>query len=68
MSASVDMAFFKNTQITEKLKVQFRTEIFNTFNHTNLYQPIGNMGSPNFGQSTAAFAARQIQFGLKFLF
>lgn len=68
MFASVDMAFFKNTQITEKVKLQFRTEVFNTFNRANLYQPIGDMGSPNFGKSTAAFAPRQIQFGLKFLF
>jgi len=68
MFASADMAFFKNTQITERLKIQFRTEMFNTFNHTNLYQPVGDMGSPQFGQSTTAFAARQIQFGLKFLF
>ncbi len=66
--ASVDMAFFKNTQVTERLKVQFRTEIFNTLNRTNLYQPVGDLGSPNFGKSLAAFAARQIQFGLKFLF
>ena len=68
MFASVDMAFFKNTQITERLKVQFRAEMFNVFNHTNLYQPVGDLGSPSFGQSLAAFSARQIQFGLKFLF
>jgi len=68
MFASVDMAFFKNTQITERVKLQFRTEVFNTFNRANLYQPIGDMASPNFGKSTAAFAPRQIQFGLKFLF
>jgi len=66
--ASVDMAFFKNTQITEHLKMQFRAEMFNTFNHTNLWQPLGDMGSPQFGQSTTASAPRQIQFGLKFLF
>jgi hypothetical protein len=68
MFASVDMALFKNTQLTERLKLQFRTEVFNTFNRANLYQPIGDMGSPNFGTSTAAFAPRQVQFGLKFLF
>jgi len=67
-SASVDMAFFKNTQITEHLKMQFRAEMFNSFNHTNLWQPVGDMGSPLFGQSTTASASRQIQFGLKFLF
>ena len=66
--ASVDMAFFKNTQITEHLKMQFRAEMFNAFNHTNLWQPLGDMGSLQFGQSTTASASRQIQFGLKFLF
>jgi hypothetical protein len=64
----VDFAIFKNTNIGEKVKAQFRAEMFNLFNHTDLYQPQGNMGSPQFGQSTAAFAPRQIQFGLKVLF
>jgi hypothetical protein len=64
----VDFAIFKNTNITEKVKLQFRTEIFNLFNHTNLFQPQGDMGNPQFGKSTQAFAARQIQFGLKFIF
>lgn len=66
--ASVDLAIFKNTQITEKVKVQFRAEMFNAFNRVNLYIPIGSLSSPNFGRSTSAFAGRQIQFGLKFLF
>ncbi len=64
----VDFAIFKNTNIGEKLKVQFRTEMFNLFNRTNLYQPQGNMGNPQFGKSRSAFASRQIQFGLKLMF
>jgi Carboxypeptidase regulatory-like domain/TonB dependent receptor-like, beta-barrel len=64
----VDFAIFKNTNVTEKVKVQFRTEMFNLFNHTNLYQPQADMGNPLFGTSTQAFAPRQIQFGLKILF
>lgn len=64
----VDFAIFKNTNITERVKMQFRTEMFNLFNRTNLYQPEGNMGSPQFGKSTQAFPGREIQFGLKFLF
>ncbi len=66
--ASVDLAIFKNTQITEKIKMQFRTEMFNVLNRANLYNPVGSLSSPNFGKSTAAFPSRQIQFGIKFLF
>jgi hypothetical protein len=64
----VDMSLFKNTKIHERVNVQFRAEAFNLFNRTNLYNPAGDMGSPFFGKSTRAFAARQFQFGLKFLF
>ena len=64
----VDLSLFKNTKITERLNVQFRAEGFNLFNRTNLYNPTGDLGSVYFGQSKAAFASRQIQFGLKFLF
>jgi hypothetical protein len=64
----LDLSLFKNTRVTERLNVQFRAEAFNLFNKTNLYNPTGDMGSPFFGQSTAAFDSRQLQFGLKFLF
>jgi hypothetical protein len=66
--ANVDLALFKNVEITEAMRLQFRTEIFNAFNRVNLFIPVGNMGSPNFGRSTGAFPARQIQLGLKFIF
>ncbi len=65
---TVDFAVFKNTKVKERLNVQFRAEMFNLFNRVNLFIPDGNLGSPTFGRSTAAFPARQIQFGLKFLF
>jgi len=64
----VDFGVFKNTKIAEALNVQFRAEAFNLFNRVNLYNPVGNMGSPQFGQSVSAFASRQIQLGLKLLF
>lgn len=66
--ASVDLGVFKDFAIRESLKVQFRAEAFNLFNRVNLFNPIGDMGSPQFGQSTAAFPAREIQLGLKILF
>jgi hypothetical protein len=65
---SVDLAIFKNTDITEKVKIQFRAEFFNLFNRVNLFNPVGNLSSSNFGRSLSAFAPRQIQFGLKLIF
>jgi len=64
----VDLAVFKNTKIGEQFNVQFRTEIFNLLNRTNLYNPSSDLGSPLFGRSTQAFPSRQIQFGIKLLF
>lgn len=64
----VDFGLFKNTKVNERLNIQFRAEAFNLFNRVNLYNPIGNLGSPQFGQSISAFAPRQIQLGLKLLF
>ena len=65
---SVDLGLFKGVPVREGLNVQFRVEAFNLFNRVNLYNPIGDLGSPQFGQSTAAFPARQIQLGLKVVF
>jgi hypothetical protein len=67
-SKDVDLGLFKNTKVGEHLNIQFRAEAFNLFNRVNLYNPIGNMGSPQFGQSVSAFPAREVQLGLKFLF
>ena len=65
---TVDMGVFKNTKIGERLNVQFRMEAFNLFNRVNLYNPIGDLGNPQFGQSTAAFPSRQLQYSLKLVF
>jgi hypothetical protein len=63
-----DISFFKNTMIKHKVTTQFRAEGFNLLNRTNLYNPSGDLGAQLFGVSTAAFASRQIQFGLKILY
>lgn len=76
----LDFSLFKTGQvprISEQFRVQFRAEIFNILNHTNLAQPdvshftifdsTGRINS-NAGQiTTTQTASRQIQFGLKFL-
>jgi hypothetical protein len=80
----LDFSIFKDFAFTETKKLQFRTEIFNIFNHPNFNAPgFGGNGvvaisgstdwtNANFGRigSTrdAPYDPRQIQFALKFLF
>ncbi len=73
-----DLAFNKhfNTPV-ERMKIEFRSEFYNLFNHTNLYLPGGNGGgvvtgtyggavtSGSGGTITGTFEPRIIQFGLK---
>ncbi|HET6976461.1 MAG TPA: carboxypeptidase regulatory-like domain-containing protein [Pyrinomonadaceae bacterium] len=37
---NVDFSIFKDTQLTEKLRLQLRAEIFNIFNHPNFSNPL----------------------------
>ena len=72
--ADVDFSIFKNTQLSERTRLQFRAELFNVLNHTNLDTPnavVFSSGaiSPSAGLITAtATTSRQIQFGLKLIF
>jgi hypothetical protein len=51
--ASVDLSVIKNTPIyKERIHSQFRVEMFNLFNRTNLAPPSGALGSGSFGQSS----------------
>lgn len=67
-----DMSFFKNVALTETVKLQFRAESFNIFNHVNLGNPDScvNCNPATDGKifSTAFFnnaLQRQWQFALK---
>jgi hypothetical protein len=80
----VDFSLFKEIPVNERLRFQFRTEIFNILNHPNFNAPnfggngvvaisgSGDFRSSNFGEigSTrdAPYDPRQIQFALKLLF
>jgi Carboxypeptidase regulatory-like domain/TonB dependent receptor-like, beta-barrel/TonB-dependent Receptor Plug Domain len=80
----LDFSIFKDFPIKERYRLQFRSEIFNIFNHPNFNAPgfggngvvaIGgsaNFTDVNFGRigSTrdAPYDARQIQFALKFYY
>ena len=42
---AVDFSIFKETAITERIKTQFRVEIFNLFNRANYANPGSNLNS-----------------------
>ena len=63
-----DIGIFKGTPIGEKLRVEFRTEIFNIFNHAQFYGTDGGSSNPTFGQPLKVRDPRLVQFALKILF
>jgi len=66
---NVDFSIFKNITFREHYKVQFRTEMFNIFNHAQFDVPNPNVGSPAAGIITSIVGnPRQIQFALRFSF
>ena len=74
---NVDFSIIKNTNITESVRIQFRTEFFDIFNHANFGQPgtIAATNSSTFGVITNtrfptgdSGSSRQIQFALKVIF
>ena len=50
--ASVDFSVFKTILITERVRMEFRAEIFNLFNRTNWANPGVTFTSCGFGQLT----------------
>jgi Carboxypeptidase regulatory-like domain len=65
-----DMSFSKQTAIGERLRMEFRTDIFNVWNHAQFYTvdgDISNLGG-TFGQVLHVRDPRLLQFALKFHF
>jgi hypothetical protein len=72
---NTDFSVTKNTKLTEKLNLQFRSEMFDVLNHPNFGNPVLTVTSGSFGRvqstrfPTGDFgSSRQIQFALKLLF
>ncbi len=64
--ANWDFAVFKTTSLTERIKLQFRTEFFNLFNRVQFAQPGLAQGNPSFGVvSSQTNNPRLIQFALR---
>ena len=67
--ANFSFAVVKNTPITERIGLQFRTEIFNLFNRVQFNSPGLAQGNPQFGVISGQYNdPRLIQFALRLLF
>jgi hypothetical protein len=66
---NVDIALLKNISVRPTQMLQFRAEFFNALNHPNFKLPESFIDNPaTFGRILSAEPARQIQFGIKYLF
>jgi hypothetical protein len=73
--AQLDLSILKNTALSERVHLQFRTEFFNILNRANfatpnavVYSSASAIPNPTAGVITStATTSRQIQFGLKLL-
>lgn len=63
-----DFTFAKFFAATERVRFQFRGELFNAFNQVNLNFPNSSASAGGFGVVTSAQAGRSIQLGLKLYF
>lgn len=65
---NTDMSFNKSTQLGERLRMEFRGDIFNIWNHAQFNSVDGNIGDTTFGQVLRVQPPRLVQFALKFRF
>ena len=65
---SLDFSIFKNFQITERHRIQFRWEMYNATNTPPFRTPQRNIQSGNFGRITSALNGREMQVGLRWQF
>jgi hypothetical protein len=65
--SDVDMSLHKDFPLTERFRLQFRTDFVNAFNHVQYNAPNTSLGS-TMGQITSAQPPRNIQLALKLYF
>ena len=66
-----DTALQKQLRLTESKSIQFRIEVFNTFNHSQFFGPVavdGDISSASFGQIVNAAPPREAQMAARFVF
>jgi hypothetical protein len=69
---NVDMVLLRSVRFPALFgsasSAQFRLEMFNALNNTNLNQPVNTLTDPLFGKVTSALPGRIVQFALRFQF
>jgi hypothetical protein len=66
---NVDFSLFKDIPITERFRMQFRSEFFNLLNHANFGGPTTSLDSAAYGTIRGTTVnARLVQFALKLMF
>ena len=64
-----DISLQKNTQITERMRMEFRWDVFNVANHTKFFNPDGTItDGSDFGRVKRAGPPRLMQLALKLYF
>jgi outer membrane receptor protein involved in Fe transport len=71
--STVDLGISRDFHLTERVRLRFRAEATNAFNHVNLGQPgaavpANGSTSASFGVITSANSMRKMQFGLRLTF
>ena len=65
---NIDLSLFRNFNLSEDRRLQFRAECFNLLNHANFGLPENDLQSPAFGQILQAGSPRLVQLAFKFIF
>jgi hypothetical protein len=55
-ASQADVGLQRQFAFTEKVRLRFRAEFFNVFNHPNFGNPNNNLTNPLFGRSTQTLA------------
>ena len=66
-----DMSIFRIFPITERFKLEFRSEFYNLTNTPHFGTPSNNVNSGNFGEITSTlggYGNREVQFALRLSF
>ena len=66
--AIVNLSILRDFKVREQMRLQFRGEFLNSFNHPDFNVPGSVFGAAGFGVVSVATAARQTQLGLRFIF
>jgi hypothetical protein len=67
--ANLDLGAHRVFAVREGMKLEFRTEIFNVFNHTQFFNPDGNItDGASFGKVSRARDPRLIQLAMRLTF